>query len=391
MKNFNNKTFLIVLLLCSIFSFGCKKDNPFSNTKVLSSYPDEIQELYGEMPVRNYSSIQVIGDGILKFQSLSHYDTVCNQLKRDCELWSNLFYNYYSELSENELIDWEEEVSFDEFLPIIIFESDLAVSNLMLFDIQRIAIAAWEENGLQGNNPTDSMFIFEWEQALYNVHKEICIDDTIYQFRPDAIILIPIDSLDSWTQIRDYPTEELTEHGGIVVLNNYSTYSSSVHKMLFPCHADGTLDVSNYPELFTGINNSKWIVSGRMDISKRNRLDSKLTNYIFHHYKNNGTPVFRRTRRTCSIITSSQTFFCDHYHGLFDFPYEGTTEEYVTKPLPPQRFVRTATGSVYVFIPRVFSVEDKYDLGVYREPTLSFSIEISGEHNFSIYLLSGRP
>ena len=114
------KKILLVILSCSFVFIGCKKGIFSPNTKMLSNYPDEIQELYENMPVRDYSSIQVIGDGILKFQSMSHYENTCEQLKNDCELWNNLFYNQYDELDEDQIADWEEEVQFDEFLPIMV-------------------------------------------------------------------------------------------------------------------------------------------------------------------------------------------------------------------------------------------------------------------------------
>lgn len=386
------KKILLVILSCSFVFIGCKKGIFSPNTKMLSNYPDEIQELYENMPVRDYSSIQVIGDGILKFQSMSHYENTCEQLKNDCELWNNLFYNQYDELDEDQIADWEEEVQFDEFLPIILFEYSLDVYGNMLYDMIRGPFLEWELNGCQGQSPTDSVFLFEWDQAVHNSYREVCIGDTIYQFRTDALILIPKEQVSDWIQIRNYPTESFAEYEFVIVKDNEAdsdeAFSGSTEKVRFPCKGEGTLK-STHMECITGLDESEWKVVGRRTADCQNKLECKLINLKFDHFAYNGTPKHKRTKRFCSIAITNQNFYLDHYIGLIP-SYYATYDTTIMRTLPMEQYTKRTTNSTKeCLVPLLTHQFNSFHLGVMQYPELK--VKIDGiEHTFTPHLDSRR-
>ena len=114
------RNFVAITLIALFFSIaltGCEKENINPKSKSVSELAPELQDLYKQMPQRNYSGITVIGDGILKFESIQQYEQICEQLKQDCEMWEELFYNKYGKMSDEEIMDLEDEIGYNEFLP----------------------------------------------------------------------------------------------------------------------------------------------------------------------------------------------------------------------------------------------------------------------------------
>lgn len=308
---------LFIVICCVVFAIignSCEKENVFSTRSMSTpAMSNEIEILYRQMPSRNYSSITVVGDNILKFQSVSHYDQICQQLKADCILWDSLFYAAYGRVEEMELMDWMDSIGYDEYLPIVMFENALGVMGTRLFDSQRDAILEWSENEFKSENPTDKIFIFEWEQALYNEHRELCVGDTIYQFRVDATIKYPLDKIEDWLRIRELPTIELVAVDGVTSEDYLPKSGESEVKVPFNCFDDGEYNVNNLPEVFSGLDYSYWVVNGRVGFwGQENRLDSKLVNYKFHKIKKNGQKVFKKVKRNCCIQPTHQVFYRDH-------------------------------------------------------------------------------
>lgn len=370
---------LFIVICCVVFAIignSCEKENVFSTRSMSTpAMSNEIEILYRQMPSRNYSSVTVVGDNILKFQSLSHYDQICQQLKADCILWDSLFYAAYGRMEEMELMDWMDSIGYDEYLPIVMFENALGVMGTRLFDSQRDAILEWSENEFKSENPTDKIFIFEWEQALYNEHRELCVGDTIYQFRVDATIKYPLDKIEDWLRIRELPTIELVAVDGVTSEDYLPKSGESEVKVPFNCFDDGEYNVNNLPEVFSGLDYSYWVVNGRVGFwGQENRLDSKLVNYKFHKIKKNGQKVFKKVKRNCCIQPTHQVFYRDHCTLSGDVLHTEERESNISEPSPTSQ--KTATGDAWVFVPYVnLHRPVKYVRGVYQHPTLYVNIE----------------
>lgn len=370
---------LFIVICCVVFAIignSCEKENVFSTRSMSTpAMSNEIEILYRQMPSRNYSSITVVGDNILKFQSVSHYDQICQQLKADCILWDSLFYAAYGRMEEMELMDWMDSIGYDEYLPIVMFENALGVMGTRLFDSQRDAILEWSENEFKSENPTDKIFIFEWEQALYNEHREVCVGDTIYQFRVDATIKYPLDKIEDWLRIRELPTIELVAVDGVTSEDYLPKSGESEVKVPFNCFDDGEYNVNNLPEVFSGLDYSYWVVNGRVGFwGQENRLDSKLVNYKFHKIKKNGQKVFKKVKRNCCIQPTHQVFYRDHCTLSGDVLHTEERESNISEPSPTSQ--KTATGDAWVFVPYVnLHRPVKYVRGVYQHPTLYVNIE----------------
>lgn len=383
--NFNNICIIVVCIL-TVFSFtGCEKEKIFPTRNMQTfGMSNEIELLYRQMPTRNYSSVSIVGDNILKFQSINHYNQVCQQLKEDCLLWDSLFYNAYGDLGELELMDWMDSIGYDEYLPILMFENILGVSNTRLFDYQITAIKRWSENGFSGNNPTDHIFIYEWEQALYNEYREICVGDTIYQFREDATITIPLKKIKRWLEIRTAPTEALLVNTDVVAKDISFDGYSAFEKVPFKCYDDGEFNANDLPEVFSGLDYSYWIVAGKVGFwGQENRLDCKLVNYKLHKIRKNGKKVFKKVKRTCCIQTLAQYFYKEQY-PLFGNNLLYTDVEFCQIPAPVPQLQKVATGEAWVFVvPTIVTNKPvKYVRGVFKYPTLY--IHISGSDLYPV-------
>ena len=381
---------LFIVICCVVFAIignSCEKENVFSTRSMSTpAMSNEIEILYRQMPSRNYSSITVVGDNILKFQSVSHYDQICQQLKADCILWDSLFYAAYGRMEEMELMDWMDSIGYDEYLPIVMFENALGVMGTRLFDSQRDAILEWSENEFKSENPTDKIFIFEWEQALYNEHRELCVGDTIYQFRVDATIKYPLDNIEDWLRIRELPTIELVAVDGVTSEDYLPKSGEGEEKVQFPCYDYGEYNANNYPELLSGIDYSFWIVVGKTGfVSLDNRMESKITNYKYHKTKPNGQKVFVKTPRKCSIITTDQIFYKDHYKGWLFPTFIGTDYSHIVKNLPPIKVQKEAKGIAadLIWPSQPTGLTHWYKRGVLQHPELQITL---GEQTFTLTL-----
>ncbi len=391
------KNFIAITLIALFFSMaltGCEKENVNPKSKSVSELAPELQELYKQMPQRDYGRITVIGDGILKFESIQQYEQVCEQLKQDCEMWEELFYNNYGKMSDEEIMDLEDEIGYDEFLPIVIFEESLGINGNMLFDSQRDGIQQWMDNEFKGENPTDHIFIFEWDQAVHNIYREVCVNDTIYQFREDATIMIPEKNLSEWLRIRRTPTKDLLGLE-IVVVDNAKPDDGEQNntKVQFPCYDKGYFNASDIPTEISGEDYSSWIVVGRRDITNENRLESKLVNFQFQKINRYGKKIYKKRYRSCRIDTYNQVFYRDHYQGWFSNNYINTDTEtvYGTNNLKLNQKSANDVEKIYIIPTHPTHPTSRYKYGVYQGPTLKVEIGNAPEKIIILNLKHGRP
>ncbi len=377
MKRINKCCYGTITIVFAITMLaGCKKENTPKNA-VYDVLTSELQTIYNQMPSRNYNYISVVGDGILSFENIQQYQQTCNQLQSDCDLWDSLFHENYRNLKESELMDLQDILGYDEFLPIVMFEEQLNVSGNMLFDTQQEAIKSWVNNEFKGENPTDDIFILEGEQAVHNIYREVCINDTIYQFRTDATVAVPLSMVNTWRNIRNYPTEDLLNNEGILIKGYIADGSCKTTKVPFTCKASGELNSTNTPSLFSGQDYSFWIVTGATGPDDTHLMNSKLVNYKFHKINNRGKKIFKKYKRNCSIITTYQVFYKEHYRGFFSSNLVNTDTATYPQTLPAPKNRKTVYGKVLgnLLPTGVTHITSRFKLGVYQNLTLKMKID----------------
>lgn len=204
-----------IIILCAFILVECEKESCLLTKNTAStSLPEELQVIHNQMPICEIGNITVIGDGILKFQSEAHYDAVYTLLRNHCDLWDSLFLSAYQYMTEDELEAFEDSIGYNEYQPLIDFERQLGVSGIMLRDVQERLVQRWLDNGMIGDDPSDSIMIDEIEQTLFSPYHEICIGSTIMQLRPDgSIILLPESHITDLPLIRSMTTSDIIASG----------------------------------------------------------------------------------------------------------------------------------------------------------------------------------
>ena len=128
--------FLTALTSCDKEGFSLK-----STSYQFSS--NEFATLYNRLPEIDYGRLSVIGDGILRFQSFDHFETVYSQLEKNCDIWDSMFLASHADMSDLQLEDYEILNEYDEFLPLVVFEHDYNISNTSLRRAQAVAFDNW--------------------------------------------------------------------------------------------------------------------------------------------------------------------------------------------------------------------------------------------------------
>lgn len=295
-------------------SCGKKPKNDFPVLGKSSTLPIELQELYDQMSYYDYGNISVVGDGILRFESVEHYEQVSELLENACEEWNSLFEGKYGHLDTNKYEEFCEACHYDEFYPIVVFEQKYGVFGKMLFDKQKMLVEKWEENNCQTDYPGNEIFILESEQAIHNIYNEVCIDTTVYQFRKTCEIKVPISKIDDWIAIRTLPDESITDPFIVNPINNIVVKDSgdvSSFKGL-PVYRSGKIRAKHGMPM---ANNEYtfWEASIRSTLAWEWKMTCKIINY--HQVIKNNEPKTVRFRRKCTLTPSAT--FCDeiYYRG----------------------------------------------------------------------------
>lgn len=337
------KKIALVFPILLIFAFiGCEKDLDFiTNKNGVSNLSSELQEIYKMMPTRNYNHISTVGGEILHFSSFADYENAYQQLHSDCNMWDSLFYTTYGQtLSEDSLVIWEESIGYDEFYPVTLFEIALGVNGSMLYDQQRIVKQNWINRNFNSPDPTENLFIDEIEQAFYTIRKEICIADTIYQFRDNALILIPANKYSYWCEIRDFSLDSLSKEDVTIEIDNKEYICSE--NLSEHIHFRATTDITLTPENTAFLDSKEMIkikIVGRRGLFHQAVVISKMENYKQINNK------YKKVRRNCSI-TTDQTFFYERFHILNSNCIEYDTEPSINE-LPEIKNKKTYTTNVF--------------------------------------------
>lgn len=326
------RNFVAITLIALFFSIaltGCEKENVNPKSKSVSELAPELQDLYKQMPQRDYGKISVIGDGILKFESIQQYEKVCSLLSQDCELWDDLFLEKYSNVPEDSLEEIELNLHYNEYQPLVEFEKNHKIFGLMLRDEQEQEFELWLDNGLKGPMPTDSIFIDKVEQTLYNQYHEICIGDTIFQFRTDGYVRIPIDSVRDMSRYRKMPLSTLSDI--FTVVTNSPKLSDEAVDLTKPW--GGSFSIST-------LEMSYWTANGECNSIINGKHRPKLVSEITNLKYNVKRQKWVKTRRMCSI-TSKVQFYWEAYNEYGVMCNQDFTEEYTKDVTEKKRQSRT--------------------------------------------------
>ena len=258
----------------------------------------EIQELYRQMPNREFGNISLVGDGILQFSSPEHYENVMEILQEDCDKWDELFSDKYAYMDFEQMDEFCDKINYNQFLPILLFEEKIGILGKTLFDIQAIAMQKWMDNDLSGTSPRDSIFILESEQAVHNINREVCINNTIYQFREDATIEVPLSEISAWTLHRFDTITELEKLPFDVVIRSIPIATAALRELPFT-KMEGVFTHSTNPIIATD-EKVVWAYSGRNPFHMNGiqwlKVDGKIT-----CYKKNKKGKFKKHQRKCAI------------------------------------------------------------------------------------------
>lgn len=277
-------------------------------------------------------------------------------------------------------MDIEDLLGFNEFQPLIDFKNMMNINGSTLFDVQQRLMSDWLESEFAGENPTDPILINEWEQVLYNRYREVCVGDTLYQFRLDAIVKIPVRKINQWINLRRQNLSFL-EQVNWISIDDYIPKGGQIEhnqsEVMFTCVANGVLTASDMPGIISENDHSTWFVTGKTGFWGDNRLESKLTNYAYHKTKPNGKKVFKKIRRSCCIITTDQTFFKKHFRGFISNTYLGTDVIHITETLPDSVMQKQAYGrsSVFIIPTQPTHITSHYKRGGYQNVILNLAID----------------
>ncbi len=293
---------------------GCaKKQNEFPVPCDSSTLPIELQELYNQMSYYDYGNISVVGDGILRFESVEHYERISELLENACEEWNSLFEGKYGHLETNKFEEFCEACHYDEFYPIVVFEQKYGVFGKMLFDKQKMLVEKWEQNNCQTDYPGNEIFILESEQAIHNIYNEVCIDTTVYQFRKTCEIKVPISKIDDWIAIRELSDESITDPFIVNPINNIVVKESgddSSFKTL-PIHRSGEIRAKHGMPMASN-EFTFWEASIKSTHSWEWKMTCKIINY--HQVVKNHQLKTVRFSRKCTL-TPSATFADELYRA----------------------------------------------------------------------------
>ena len=282
-RNARHLPFFVALTSCEKERFPLK-----STTYHFSS--NEFATLYNRLPEINYGSLSVIGDGILRFQSFEHLETVYNQLEKNCDIWDSMFLASHADMSDLQLEDYEILNGYDEFLPLVVFEHEYNVSSTSLRRAQAVAFDNWMNNNLIGEMPFDPIINDDVEQTLFNIFHEICIGDTIYSMSKDGTVLIPIDSIRNMKRYRQLSFEELSVIFPVI----QKVWDGTIEYAYIPAGKKDTMGLSSTERICINTNAAAWF---RINGSTKPKLVSKIINQKYKSNRNKWV----RTRRETSL------------------------------------------------------------------------------------------
>lgn len=173
-----------LIVMAAIFPFlliSCQKEK-------LSSDSNEIINNNSYSGNGNGSNIMQLSssgieqiNGLLQFQSMEHFKSVLNDLEHQADEWDSTFVAENSEMTLEELNNYEEQINFDSQKPLTDFE------NLYNFYSLRKEILTEEEIWLQNEvfdpetDPDNHFVVTVEERTLLNPGSEVKIGDDIYK------------------------------------------------------------------------------------------------------------------------------------------------------------------------------------------------------------------
>ena len=291
---------------------------------LLNSLAPEIQELYRLMPDREYGEIHIVGDGILQFSSTEHYENVIDILEEDCDRWDGLFSDKYAYMDFEQMDDFCDKINYNQFLPILLFEEKIGILGKTLFDTQSIAMQKWMDGDLAGTSPRDNIFILESEQAVHSTSREVCIKDTIYQFREDSYIEIPLSEVNTWMLHRFDKIDDL-ESLSFVKVNIIikATPSSAIRPIPFAklegqfAHSDNSIIATDEKVV--------WEYVGRVPTPWNQMQIPKIIGKITC-YKKNKKGKFKKHQRKCAVAPIITFYLKDNVGDTYSEYAQGPFE-----------------------------------------------------------------
>jgi len=141
---------------------------------------------------------------ILVFDDMETFKHALNELERQVEEYDDAFVAHYSDLSEEELYQKEQEIAYNDVQPMTDFESylDFRSSNADYL----VAEAQYLDQGdLNEEDDPENHFIGEPEErTLLNACNEVMVNDTIYKLTEDGYFVISDGNFRKLAQLDDF-------------------------------------------------------------------------------------------------------------------------------------------------------------------------------------------
>ena len=197
--------FNFLLMLFTILLFSCSQEDE-------TLEPTDIEFAYDVKSKIQYSKINVLykgfagargGEQMLVFPDKETFLQTIIELERQTEELDDAFIEFYSDLDEEQINEKEEEIGFNENVPIYGFNDELGFESLF----QKIAEEeeewlAQEELDLS-EDPDDYFVDDEGYRAVLNADNEVQVGESIYKLTEEG-----------YFQITDGNVESLREIGG---------------------------------------------------------------------------------------------------------------------------------------------------------------------------------
>lgn len=190
---------------------GCNKDKSSPSSSKITNV-----DTYGVQSM----------NGLLRFNNLEHVKLVLKELSTAYDTHEESFLSQYPNIDGDSLVNIEDKIGYNEFLPFEAFENKLGVKSL------RSIVFETEEKWLNSDQKEEEQFyrfdfIVEDEvQTILNEYAELIIGDTIYKFYSGGYIAVPNLDFNLLQKLRN--SQDIQSVKGVKMYGDFDAMMKSV-------------------------------------------------------------------------------------------------------------------------------------------------------------------
>lgn len=200
-----NKRKIFLLLIISLIGFSSCKKNVESSSPILTNTEPEIRLV-------NLSGDNKVLIQMLEFSSSQLFDQTLDELQAQMDEQDSIFLGSYSSLNEEEINDKEDEIGYNDRLPLDNFENYYGFTNSLKGSFEN-AEAVWlnSEELDTINHPYNTYNFSIVEMTLLNSDREVKIGDSILKLTKSGFVYIIDGNVNTLIRIRDGDVTALSE------------------------------------------------------------------------------------------------------------------------------------------------------------------------------------